>query len=101
MRGPRDTSRIIGGGAYIVDPRHFTCHVTGYGVRAFPVPREGGTGTRPGCTPAYAGHGHDRENELDADTAAEHRRLGLVTRSSPYRQPHPTFREGGQGERAI
>ena len=35
------------------------------------------------------------------ETAAEHRRLGLVTRSSPCRRPHPTFREGRQGERAI
>ena len=34
-------------------------------------------------------------------TAAEHQRLGLITRSSPCRRPHPTFREGRQGEWAI
>ena len=61
-----------------------------YSVRAFPIPRAGRTGTRPGCTPAYAGPSHGREDERD--TAAEHRRLGRVTRSSPCRQPHPTFR---------
>ena len=77
MRGPRDTSRIIGGGAYIVDPRHFTCHVTGYGVRAFPICHDN-DGKRV-LVPGAPRLTHCRN---DVAAAAEYRRLGAITCST-------------------
>ena len=82
-------------GAYVVYPWLITSHVPGYGVRAFPMPRRSGGQVLVPVAPRLTQYPPERE------TAAEHRRLGLITRSSPYRQPHPTFREGHQGERAV
>ena len=59
------------------------------------------------CTTEAADGYSSRSTPTDAvcpwerETAAEHRRLGSITRSSSYRRPHPTFQVGRQGERAI
>ena len=82
-------------GAYVVYPWLITSHVPGYDVRAFPAHRRSSGRVLVPVAPRLTQYPPEKM------TAAEHRRLGLITRSSPCRQPHPTFREGRQGERAI
>ena len=82
-------------GAYVAYPWLITSHVPGYGVRAFPAAHRSGRRVLVPVAPRLTQSPPKRE------TTAERRRLGPITRSSPYRQPHPTFQVGRQGERAI